>query len=149
MARSTFSPPRKVRSTTAPERTFLSVVRTKAPPLPGLTCWNSTTSNRPSSRSSAMPFFRSLVVIVGIRGFLVQSRARAAAWGRLGGRVLGAVGEGAAPLGRDDDGVLHSDAAVGGKVDPRFDGDHVADGERSIARGAHPGRLVDVEADPV
>ena len=33
----------KVRSTTLPDSTFLSLVRTNAPPLPGLTCWNSTT----------------------------------------------------------------------------------------------------------
>src|SRR5262245_57434727 len=46
---------------TAPVRTFFSLVRTKAPPLPGLTCWNSTTVTRPSGRSSAMPFLRSLV----------------------------------------------------------------------------------------
>src|SRR5580693_1352305 len=46
---------------TAPLRTFLSFVRTKAPPLPGFTCWNSTTLNRPSGRSRLMPFFRSLV----------------------------------------------------------------------------------------
>jgi len=37
-ARVTFSSARNVRSMTAPVRTFLSLVRTKAPPLPGLTC---------------------------------------------------------------------------------------------------------------
>src|SRR5579864_6398342 len=49
---------------TAPLRTFLSLVRTNAPPLPGLTCWNSTTVNSPSGRSRVMPFFRSLVETV-------------------------------------------------------------------------------------
>ena len=37
-------------------------VRTNAPPLPGFTCWNSTTVTRPSDgRLRAMPFFRSFV----------------------------------------------------------------------------------------
>jgi len=39
---STFSPARKVLSMTRPCRMCLSLVRTKAPPLPGLTCWKST-----------------------------------------------------------------------------------------------------------
>src|ERR1700733_15885036 len=61
IAWSSFSSARYVRSITAPLRTFLSLVRTKAPPLPGLTCWNSTTLKSPSGRSRLMPFFRSLV----------------------------------------------------------------------------------------
>src|SRR5207237_8350618 len=56
-----FSPARNARSSTAPLRAFFSFVRTKATPLPGFTCWNSTTVIRPSGRSSAIPFFRSLV----------------------------------------------------------------------------------------
>src|SRR3989442_3350662 len=39
---STFSPARKVLSMTRRCRMWLSLVRTKAPPLPGLTCWKST-----------------------------------------------------------------------------------------------------------
>ena len=39
---STFSPARKVLSITRPAFMCLSLVRTKAPPLPGLTCWKST-----------------------------------------------------------------------------------------------------------
>ena len=39
---STFSPDRNVLSITFPSFMFLSFVRTKAPPLPGFTCWNST-----------------------------------------------------------------------------------------------------------
>src|SRR3954453_8257533 len=59
---STLVPALNVLSTTLPDSTFFSVVRTKAPPLPGLTCWNSTTFQSTPSRSSVMPFFRSLVV---------------------------------------------------------------------------------------
>src|SRR6266498_2777382 len=49
VAVSTFVPALKVLSTTLPESTFFSVVRTNAPPLPGLTCWNSTTLHSPPS----------------------------------------------------------------------------------------------------
>src|SRR4029450_2293099 len=62
MATSTGSSARKVLSSVRPGRAFLSLVRTKAPPLPGLTCWNSTTFMRLPSRLSVMPFLRSLVV---------------------------------------------------------------------------------------
>ena len=68
MACSTLIPALNVLSSTAPVRTFLSLVRTKAPPLPGFTCWKSTTVNRPLSSWSVMPFFRSLVEIAGMRG---------------------------------------------------------------------------------
>src|SRR6185312_14874006 len=62
VAVSTLVPALKVLSTTLPESTFFSVVRTNAPPLPGLTCWNSTTDQSSPSRLSTRPFFRSLVV---------------------------------------------------------------------------------------
>src|SRR4051794_25080019 len=62
VAVSTFVPALKVRSTTLPDITFLSVVRTNAPPLPGLTCWNSTTVQSWPSRLRTSPFLRSLVV---------------------------------------------------------------------------------------
>jgi hypothetical protein len=38
-----FSPARNVLSITLPSVARRSLVRTNAPPLPGLTCWNSTT----------------------------------------------------------------------------------------------------------
>src|SRR3954451_8216661 len=62
VAVSTFVPALNVLSTTLPESTFLSLVRTKAPPLPGLTCWNSTTDHSCPSRLSTRPFLRSFVV---------------------------------------------------------------------------------------
>src|SRR5215217_8115401 len=120
-ARSTFSPARKVRSTTAPLRAFLSVVRTKAPPLPGFTCWNSTTLKRPSSRARVIPFLRSLVVIDAIRfpgvRFLGSGGER---------RFLGGQGERPAPVFGDDHGVLDPHAAVPRQVHTALDGDHVA-----------------------
>src|ERR671914_88368 len=66
LAVSTLVPALKVRSTTLPDSTFFSVVRTKAPPLPGLTCWNCTTDHSWPSRSSTMPFLRSLVVATSV-----------------------------------------------------------------------------------
>src|SRR4051812_25335476 len=68
VAVSTLVPALNVLSTTLPERTFLSVVRTNAPPLPGLTCWNSTTAQRAPSRLSTRPFFRSLVEAMSCLG---------------------------------------------------------------------------------
>src|SRR5918999_5062760 len=50
-----FSPARKVLSTTAPESSCLSFVRTNAPPLPGFTCWNSTMRHTKPSSSMCMP----------------------------------------------------------------------------------------------
>src|ERR1700683_581869 len=129
IACSSFSSARYVRSITAPLRTFLSLVRTNAPPLPGLTCWNSTTLNRPSGRSRLMPFFRSLVETA-------MDVLREA--GQGAGRVLG-----------HDQGVLHADAAVPGDIDTGLDGDDEAGGEDSSAQLGHGRGLVDVEADPV
>ena len=62
LAVSTLRPALNVLSTTFPDSTFFSLVRTNAPPLPGFTCWNSTTVQSPPSMFSTRPFFRSLVV---------------------------------------------------------------------------------------
>src|SRR2546423_14380595 len=64
VAVSTLVPALNVLSTTLPESTFFSVVRTNAPPLPGLTCWNSTTDHSSPSRLRTSPFFRSFVVAI-------------------------------------------------------------------------------------
>src|SRR5215472_2910816 len=65
LATSTLMPALKVLSTTLPDITFFSFVRTNAGPLPGFTCWNSTTFHSCPSRFSVMPFFRSFVVATG------------------------------------------------------------------------------------
>src|SRR3954468_22805425 len=62
LAVSTLVPALNVLSTTLPESTALSLVRTNAGPLPGFTCWNSTTDQSWPSMFSTMPFFRSFVV---------------------------------------------------------------------------------------
>src|SRR5580704_18692384 len=114
---------------TAPLRTFLSFVRTKAPPLPGLTCWNSTTLNRPSGRSRLMPFFRSLVETA--MDVLCES-------GQGAGAVLG-----------HHQSVLDTDAAVPGNIDTGLDGDDEAGSEDSSAQLTDRRCLVDIEADAV
>src|SRR5215510_9361423 len=58
---STFSPARKVLSMTRPCRMCLSLVRTKAPPLPGLTCWKSTILYGCPSNWIFRPFLNSAV----------------------------------------------------------------------------------------
>src|SRR6059036_1767194 len=65
LAVSTRTPALNVRSTTLPDRTALSLVRTKAGPLPVLTCWNSTTVHSWPSMLSTRPFLRSFVVATG------------------------------------------------------------------------------------
>ena len=75
VAVSTLTPALKVLSTTLPDITFFSLVCTKAGPLPGLTCWNSTTDHSWPSRLSTRPFFRSLVD-AHVSRFLAVRRGR-------------------------------------------------------------------------
>src|SRR5690606_23132918 len=58
---SILAPALKVRSTVFPVRTFFTLVRTNAPPLPGLTCWNSMTVQSPPSMLRTTPFLMSAV----------------------------------------------------------------------------------------
>src|SRR5438552_2481622 len=66
---------------TAPSEARRSFVRTNAPPLPGLTCWNSTTLKTVPSTSMWLPFLNWLVEIIG-------ATMRVSAW-RLVPRSLG------------------------------------------------------------
>ena len=63
-----FSPALKVLSITAPSSTRFSFERTKAPPLPGFTCWNSTTLKTLPSTSMCVPFLNWLVLITALQG---------------------------------------------------------------------------------
>src|SRR3954468_13044276 len=63
-----FSPARKVLSITLPSVVRLSLVRTNAGPLPGLTCWNSTILKIVPSTSMCVPFLNWLVLIIGWKG---------------------------------------------------------------------------------
>src|ERR687895_2480204 len=59
-----FSPARNVRSITAPSAARRSFVRTNAPPLPGLTCWNSRILKTVPSTSMWFPFLNWFVEII-------------------------------------------------------------------------------------
>src|ERR1700728_50723 len=137
LAMSTLMPALKVLSTTFPDITFFSLVRTKAGPLPGLTCWNSTTFHSCPSRFSVMPFFRSLVLAT--RRLQLQDQQFP------GGRSQ----ESASVARRHDQYVLDTDAAHSWQVDTRLDGDRYP--VRQCTRSPVPQhrRLVDLQADAV
>src|SRR5699024_9874866 len=63
---STLAVERKVYSCTAPVLKLLSFERTKALPLPGLTCWNSTIRHKSLLYSIVNPFLNSLTEIIVI-----------------------------------------------------------------------------------
>src|SRR3954468_22720542 len=117
--------------------TFFSLVRTKAPPLPGLTCWNSTTFQSTPSRSSVMPFLRSLVVATAMVLLDLD-------------QVAGGTGERVSAARADEHGVLDADPAPTRQVDARLDGHGHAFDESSRGRARHDERrLVDLEPDTV
>src|SRR3954463_9703758 len=122
---------------TAPVRTFFNLVRTKAPPLPGFTCWKSTTEKSPSGRSRLMPLRRSLVLMLMTACSLLS----------LDDQLFRGVGQRDRSRFGDDHRVLDADAAVLREVDTRLDGDDVAGGQRISRGGADRRGLVDVEAD--
>src|SRR6201999_47339 len=137
LATSTLMPALNVLSTTLPDITFFSLVRTKAGPLPGLTCWNSTTFQSCPSRFSVMPFFRSFVLATG----RLQLQDQQLPGGRS--QDAGAVAR------RHDQHVLYTDAAHSWQVDTRLDGDR--NPVRQFTRSPVPQhrRLVDLQPPPV
>src|SRR3984957_1976023 len=141
LATSTLMPALKVLSTTLPDITFLSLVRTKAGPLPGFTCWNSTTFQSCPSRFSVMPFFRSFVLATDRLHHLRQLQDQQFPGGRS--QDSGSVAR------RHDQHVLDSDAAESGQVDTRLDGDRNPIAQ--LTRSSVPKHrcLVDLEADAV
>src|SRR4029078_8593607 len=138
-ASGTFSSARNVLSSTAPVRKFLSLVRTNAPPLPGFTCWNSTTVMRPSGRFRAMPFFRSLVETLTVLSL----------GNRSDDQVLRELGEGHGRVVGDHEGVLDTHAADAGEVHAGLDGHHVTRSQGTTPRSGHPTRLVALHPDPL
>src|SRR4051794_24931524 len=122
---------------TAPVLTFRSFVRTNAPPLPGFTCWNSTTWNRTPSSSRVMPFLKSFVeTLTGSFRLELDQLAR--------GRP-----DDDAPAVGDLHHVLDPDAADPREVDPGLDRHDGASRERVVLLASKARRLVDLEPDPV
>src|SRR5690606_18971364 len=141
LAVSTLTPALKVLSRTRPVSTFLSLVRTNAPPLPGLTCWNSTTAHSsPPSSFSTMPFLRSLVVAT-------RSLPRAAAL--KDEQLLGRLGEQFRPTPPGHDGVLDANTAQARKVERRLNGDRPWILKSPGRGGTHERIRVDLEPDAV
>src|ERR1700722_17500567 len=140
LATSTLMPALKVLSSTLPDITFLSLVRTKAGPLPGLTCWNSTTFQSSPSRFRVMPFFRSFVLATD-RLHLRQLQDQQFPGGRS---------EGSGPVARrHDQHVLDPDAAQSGQVHTRLDGDRNPIAQLTRSSVPEHRRLVDLEAHAV
>src|ERR1700730_12301755 len=123
-----FSPARKVRSITFPSLARRSFVRTNAPPLPGLTCWNSTILKTVLSTSMWLPL-RNWLVEIKVRQ--CSSRTVGARWRQRvespdGQQILRQAREDlAAALGHDDQ-VLDPHAEAPGYVHPGLDRNHVA-----------------------
>src|SRR5690348_6991267 len=128
--RENFSPARNVRSTTAPLSSAFSFVRTKAPPFPGFTCWNSTMRQTPPSSSMCIPFLNWFVLTVSATASRLPHRHQ----------VFAEPGEIVDPPLDDGDVVLDPDAGAALQVDPRLDGDHVAGRERVRGLRRHPRR---------
>src|ERR1700735_3296320 len=137
LATSTLMPALNVLSTTLPDITFFSLVRTKAGPLPGFTCWNSTTFHSCPSRFSVMPFFRSLVLATRRPQFQDQQSP--------GGRSE----ESASVPRRHHQDVLDADAAAGGQVYTWLDGDWNPIAQFTRSPVPQHRCLVDLQADSV
>ena len=106
IARPTLTPALNVRSTTPPVLTLRSFVRTNAPPLPGLTCWNSTTWNSVPSSSSGH------AVLQVVRGHAHSTH-----------QLLGGSRDLAAAVRGHLDHVLDPDASEAGNVHAGLDRD--------------------------
>src|SRR5215217_7716661 len=139
-----FSPARNVRSTTAPLSRLLSFVRTNAPPLPGLTCWNSTIRQTPPSSSMCMPFLNWLVLTISATARGERSRGL-----RDVDQVLRERGQDLGAVVRHDHEVLDPDAALPREVDARLHADDVSRLQRVLALRSQHGRLVDHQAHAV
>src|SRR3954452_23813151 len=105
-----FSPARNVRSITAPSEARRSLERTNAPPLPGLTCWNSRILKTVPSTSMWLPFLNWLVEITPLQasgaGAVAATRS---ARGRAGGILPARPGRSASA---DADHPVHPEAVV-------------------------------------
>src|SRR5215469_3380639 len=145
LATSTRTPALNVRSTTLPDSTFFSLVRTKAPPLPGLTCWNSTTVQSAPSMLSVMPFLRSFVVATSC----LPRASGTAVPPSQHEQFLGGRDERFRPGRADHEGVLDPDAALAGHVNPRLDSDRNPVFEFTCPARSEHRRFVHLQPDAV
>src|SRR5688500_18586426 len=142
VAVSTLVPALKVLSTTFPVSTCLRVVRTKAPPLPGLTCWNAVTVQSWPSRFSTRPFFRSFVVAT-VEFLLCRTGASD------DHEYFRGQGEELRPALSDHERVLDADRAQPRQVAAGLDGDRHTGRKCTGPRLRQRRCLVDLQTDPV
>ena len=131
--RANFSPARKVSSTTAPVSRFFSFVRTKAPPLPGFTCWNSTMRHIAPRCSMCMPVLE-LVRADDLGHDARQGTCSVKRYATTSQLLREGRQDLATVLG-DDDQILDAAAADARNVQARLDGDDVS---RARARRSIP-----------
>src|SRR6478609_8152251 len=141
--RGNFSPARNVLSTTEPLVSPFNFVRTNAPPLPGLTCWNSTIRHVWPSSSMCIP----------LRNWLVETTSATAPEGSE--RPLPDLDQVLRERGQHLDAVLPHDgeildpaAADALEVDPGLDRDDLSGLQRVRRLGREPRRLVDRSPTP-
>src|SRR6476659_7336792 len=142
--RGNFSPARNVLSTTEPLVSPFNFVRTNAPPLPGLTCWNSTIRHVWPSNS----------MCIQLRNWLVETTSATAP--EASERRLPDLDQVLRERGQHLDAVLPHDgeildpaAADALEVDPGLDRDDLPGLQRVRRLGREPRRLVDLEPDAV
>src|SRR5712675_2283005 len=137
LATSTLMPALNVLSTTLPDSTFFSLVRTKAGPLPGLTCWNSMICHSWLSICRTSPFLKSAVD---------------ATFGCSPVRRWQFPGEPGKQFGcclAHDKGVLDTDTAAIGQIDTGFHGDRRASKQCTGGGRTDSRRFVDLQSDTV
>src|SRR5690606_28459285 len=111
-----------------------------AAPLPGFTCWNSSTEKMSPSTSMVRPVLKSFTEITGFppQGLLTNHY-----------KIFGGMCQQFRPVFRDQDVVLDADAAETGDVDARFHGDDHARHEKDVPAHRESRLLVDVQPDAV
>src|SRR5256714_12641112 len=138
--RENFSPARNVRSTTAPDSSAFSFVRTNAPPFPGFTCWNSTIRHTEPSTSMCIPFLNWFVLTV-------SATAAESLVNRY--ELLGVAGQDLGAVVAEHDEILHPPPADAGLVDPGPDGEAVPRLQRVAGLLGKTRGLVDEQAHTV
>src|SRR5574340_279976 len=143
VAVSTLTPALKVLSMVLPVSTFLSLVRTNAGPLPGLTCWNSMMVHSCPSIWRTSPFLKSLVEATCF------ASPRNSGTALDDGQVLAGQREQFRALFTHHERVLDPDASASREVHTRLDGHRRTAQQCTGAELADSRRFVNLEADTV
>src|SRR5829696_2026601 len=137
---STLTPALNVLSTTLPDSTFFSLVRTNAGPLPGLTCWNSTMDHSCPSMFRTSPFLKSAVDATAVLLLVSQ---------RQNGQLLGELGKQVGRRLAHHQRVLDADTAAIGQVDTGLNSHRRASKQCTGGSRVDTRRFVDLQPDAV